>query len=256
MRPFLLQRSQSWAMSWDTALEGESVLFPVEATFGCPGVRCITWWGKTSIRFCAYRGLPQRPDQVVFFVPRVQRQYIFAEDMGLSIRARKRNESWGKKTGIWNKMGSRCRSNRRFRPIYSWEQAGSASKRGEFCSAQPGLAMGEVCGCRNLPFQSPSSPLPACSLRSRLNTHARSRFPVPLAKCLCLVFLLSRLQLCEVFPVLPLPLLSLEYHPQTSLQQLSHCCNYFKCLSAANLRAPWGKGHILFIFPPLAWGLT
>lgn len=68
-------------------------------------------------------GLPQRPDQVVFFMPRVQRQY----------QRKEKDESWGKKTGIWSKMGRKCRANRRFRPIYSWEQTGSASRRGEFC---------------------------------------------------------------------------------------------------------------------------
>lgn len=165
------------------------MLFSGEAAPGCPGVRCITRWDKTSIRFCAHRGLPQRPDEVVFFMPRVQRQSIFAEDMGLSIRGRSkmnhgvRRQGFGARWGV--DVGQTGGSG------LSIAESGVASRRGEFCRAQPGLAMGEVMWCRNLPFLSPSSPLPAGSPRSGLNTHACSCCPVRLSKGLCLVCLLS-----------------------------------------------------------------
>lgn len=158
----------------------------------------------------------------------VQGQWdIFAKDEYLSVRERKKVNCWVRRQGVWSKMGSRHRANRRFRPV-AVNTVGMGIGRGapggaEFCDARPGLAPGEGRGCRHSPLWSHSSP-------SLCTACARAEHTCPLllphhSTCLCPLSARSASpSSVECFLYGPFPgrlrtscPVSLEYRPRTSL---------------------------------------
>lgn len=139
--------------------------------------------GKTSTGFCAYPGLLQRPNQVVFLCQESGGRGISLKKVESECQRKEGDKSWDKRAGDLEQDGER-RAHRRFRPTAVTTENGNGRGLllggvGSAVHGRPGRGRGVWAW--TLAFRSPSSPLPACSLRPRLNTHALSCFPILLS---------------------------------------------------------------------------
>lgn len=175
------------------------------------------------------------------------------------------DESWGKKVRD-SEQGEEQTQGKQEAESSSCKNCEHGSRRGvllgEMSPALPGQAWpseGHV-GADTCPFSLTSHPSLHAACAAIWTQHALCSRPMGLPKHLCACWPAQWAPAlwgvsCTTLPPGVLRTsypVSLEYHPQTSLWQLSHCGNYFKCLSPVLIRElPGARPRFYSSFHPL-----